>query len=149
MTCNLVILLSWSNLYQHCDFNSWLCVSKKGFENGNAIVYKAMGYDITSYDMIARYVIAEPVYEDAETLIVGERYSAQEIEKRKNDQKRLSAYRSLVFWAYPELRRGDRRPLPACTYLFVRAMFNSLDEDVWADYNHTVYAERVVGDNDI
>ena len=94
---------------------------RSGFENGNAIVYKAMGYDVTSYDMIARYVIAEPVYEDAETLIVGERYSAQEIEKRKNDQKRLSAYRSLVFWAYPELRRGDRRPLPACTYLFVRA----------------------------
>ena len=63
----------------------------------------------------------EPVYEDAETLIVGNRKSAQEIEKRKNDQKRHSAHRSLVFWAYPELRRGDRRPLPACTYLFVRA----------------------------
>ena len=66
-------------------------VSKRGFENGNAIVYKAMGYDITSYDMIARYVIAEPVYEDAETLIVVERYSALEVEKMNKYKKRLRA----------------------------------------------------------
>ena len=29
------------------------------------------------------------------------------------------------------------------------SMFNSLDEDMWADYNHTLHAEWVVGDNDI
>ena len=54
-----------------------------------------------------------------------------------------------MFWDYPELRRWDRPPLPAYIYLFVRDMFNSVDEDVWVDYNHTVYAEQVVSDNDI
>lgn len=56
-------------------------------------------------------------------------------------QRRLCAYRSLVFWTYPTgLRRGERRPLPACVYNMVRAAYpGTEDEDEYADMAHTEF----------
>jgi hypothetical protein len=91
-------------------------------------------------------IFAGPVYPDAESL-AGDQYTAEEINKLINDQRRLCAYRSLVFWAYPNLRRQERRPLPSCLYLLVRATFPGMDEEIWSDYNHSIYTERI-GDDD-
>ena len=55
-------------------------------------------------------------------------------------QRRLSAYRSLVFWSYPDIHRGCRRALPSCVYALVRALFPPTDdEEEFAEIDHTIY----------
>lgn len=90
-----------------------------------------------------------PTYPDAEALVVGEGLTEEMINQRKNEQKRLCAYRSLVFWAFPHIRRGERRPLPSCIYAMVRAMFPSIqNEEVYADWQHTAFTYEVAEQND-
>ena len=73
-------------------------------------------------------------------------YSAEDIHKLLMSQRRLSAYRSLVFWTYPDIRRGSRRALPSCIYGLVRAMYPPTDdEEEFATMEHTVY---ISGDED-
>ena len=84
-----------------------------------------------------------PVYPDAETLRVEDGYTEEELHKLRMAQKRMSAYRSIIFWSYPHIRRGERQPLPSCIYLYVRAMFQAEDDDeAWADHQHSVYASE-------
>lgn len=81
-----------------------------------------------------------PRYQDAEQLHPSAALTEEEIRKRVNAQKRLCAYRALIFWTYPDIRRRERRPLPSCIYAMVRAMFPSeQDEEIWADLQHTVF----------
>lgn len=94
-------------------------------------------------------LLTGPLYPDAETLQPGEQYTQDEIHKLIMAQKRLCAYRSLVFWAYPELRRGERRPLPSCVYLYIRARFQAEEDDeAWGDLQHSVFAFRAANDDD-
>ncbi|XP_067948807.1 uncharacterized protein [Watersipora subatra] len=70
-----------------------------------------------------------PQRPDAELLQVGPNLTQEQITRLINEQKRLCAYRSLIFWAYPSLKRGERKPLPACIYAYVRALFPSTDDE--------------------
>jgi len=84
---------------------------------------------------------------DTDTLVPNEHITEKEIRKLQNEQYRLSAYRSLVFWTYPKIRSGERRPLPACVYAMVRAMFPPTDDEEYADYNHTLFTYEVAEQN--
>lgn len=63
-----------------------------------------------------------------------------------NSKSRFCAYRFLVFWLYPDIKRGERRPLPACLYSFVQATFPPTDnEEEFADWQFSkfVYGEEL------
>ena len=62
-------------------------------------------------------------------------------------QRRLSAYRALIFWTYPDIKRAERKPLPSCVYGLVRAMFPPTDdEEVFADTDFTSYVPEAQDD---
>lgn len=85
--------------------------------------------------------IVVPRYPDAEQLVPTVNMPQSEINKRINAQRRMCSYRSLIFWTFPDIRRRERRPLPACVYGMVRAAFPAEeDEELWADLQHTLYA---------
>ena len=89
---------------------------------------------------IINVCFAEPKYPDAETLEPSDTYSEQDIHKMLMAQRRFSAYRSLVFWCYPDIHRGVRRALPSCVYALVRALYPPTDdEEEFAEMEHTVY----------
>lgn len=46
-----------------------------------------------------------------------------------SQRKRLCSYRNLAFWIWSDLRRKERRPLPACVVRKVREKFPPSDED--------------------
>ena len=47
----------------------------------------------------------------------------------------LCAYLELAFWLMPQIRRSERRPLPACLVSKIRALFPATDnEEEFADY---------------
>ena len=48
---------------------------------------------------------------------------------------RLCAYREIAFWIYTDLQRKERRPIPSCLVLKVRATFPPTDgEELFADW---------------
>ena len=56
----------------------------------------------------------------------------------------LCSYRELVFWIFTDLQRKERRPLPSCLVLKVRATFPPTeDEELFADW---VFKGFVYGD---
>ena len=58
----------------------------------------------------------EQRYPDAETLKPSCVWTENKIKRLKRRQQRLSGYRSLTFWAHPDITRLVRRPLASCTY---------------------------------
>lgn len=84
------------------------------------------------------------MYPDAELLQPNDQLDETEISRLKNRQKRLCAYRSLVFWAYPHIRKRERRPLPACLYDYIRTLFPPTEnEEAFADHQFTVFTANV------
>lgn len=79
--------------------------------------------------MISIAMISAPRYPDAYTLQPNERLSESDIEDLKKKQNRLAAYRALIFWTYPEIRKKERRPLPSCVYKMVRMKFSPSESD--------------------
>ena len=65
----------------------------------------------------------EQRYPDAETLKTSCVWTENKIKRLKRRQQRLSGYRSLTFWAHPDITRLVRRSLASCTYMMVRALF--------------------------
>ena len=62
-------------------------------------------------------------------------------------QRRLSAYRALIFWTYPDIKRAERKPLPSCVYSLARAMFLPTDdEEVFADTDFTSFVPEAQDD---
>ena len=62
-------------------------------------------------------------------------------------QRRLSAYRALLFWTYPDIKRAERKPLPSCVYGLVRAMCSpTADEEVFADMDFTSFVPEAQDD---
>jgi len=52
-----------------------------------------------------------------------------------NTKKRFCSYRFLVFWLFPDIKKGERRPLPACLYDWVQATFPPTeDEEEFAEW---------------
>ena len=87
--------------------------------------------------------VLAPQYPDAEEMLAGPNITQQEIDKRINAQRRLAAYRSVIFWTYPDIKRRQRKPLPSCVYGMIRATYPSHeDEEIWADLQHTVYLDE-------
>ena len=84
----------------------------------------------------------EPKHPDAESLVVGEGCTHEEKEKAVCAQRRLSAYRSLVFWTWNDIGK-HRRPLPSCVYAMVRAVFCPayVTDEEFADMDHTLFIE--------
>ena len=63
---------------------------------------------------------------------------------------KLCAYREIVFWIYTDIQRKERRPLPSCVVLKVRATFPPTDnEEEFADWQFTgfVYGDPNMPDN--
>jgi len=69
------------------------------------------------------------------------------IEELKNKQRRLAAYRSLIFWAYPTIRRKERKSLPSCVYMMVRASYMPSDDEEFAEHNFSVYVPEFTDDD--
>lgn len=87
-------------------------------------------------------IFAVPRYADAEGLISSQDLSDEDIKHKINAQRRMCAYRSVIFWTYPEIRRRQRKPIPSCVYLMIRSMYpNADDEELWADLEHTIYVD--------
>ena len=61
-------------------------------------------------------------------------------------QRRLSAYKALIFWTYPDIKRGERKPLPSCVYGLVRAMCSPTAVDVFADMDFTSFVPEAQDD---
>jgi len=62
-----------------------------------------------------------------------------------NSKRRFCSYRALVFWLFPNLRRRQRKPLPACLYDWVQASFPPTeDEEQFGDWEFSkfVYNEE-------
>lgn len=67
-------------------------------------------------------------------------FPKQPTEQDKQRKKRFCAYRSMVFWLYLELKKGQRRPLPACMYSAIQAMFPpTANEEDFADWRFSEY----------
>ena len=106
-------------------------------------------YPILLFTIFVTFYFAVTCYPDAYGLQPNADLSQAEINTRINAQRRLSAYRSLVFWTYPDIRTKDRRPLPSCTYAMVRAVYPSTeDEEIWADLQHTVFIAFITRESD-
>lgn len=86
-----------------------------------------------------------PRYPDAETMKAGAGYrdhTQADTNQRIDAQRRLAAYRSVIFWTFPEMRRKERKPLLSCVYSMIRAMYPGHEnEELWAELQHTVYVE--------
>jgi len=48
----------------------------------------------------------------------------------------------MIYWMYPELKRKQRKPLPACLYSLIQAKFPPVvNEELFADYRFSEYIE--------
>jgi hypothetical protein len=71
---------------------------------------------------------------------------ADEDEPSPNARNRLLSYRQMVFWCWPDISRGTRRPLPSCLVHHIRTTFPPTDdEERLADYEFINFA---FGDDD-
>lgn len=85
---------------------------------------------------------------DADTLQPSNRWPEERIKWLKHKQQRLAAYRSVTFWAHPDISRGVRRPLPSCVYMYIRALFPPTDnEEEFADFNFSIYIPEATNNN--
>ena len=90
--------------------------------------------------MLCTFGVSEPKVPVAESLIPNEQLTEEDVQKA---QRRLSAYRALIFWTYP----AERKPLPSCVYGLVRAMCSpTADEEVFADMNFTSFVPEAQDD---
>lgn len=84
--------------------------------------------------------IEVPKYPDADAPEVAANPGDDEHYKRVNAQHRMCAYRSLIFWTYPDIRKKERHPLPACIYRLIRDKFPiTQGEEPCDDLQYTVY----------
>lgn len=68
-------------------------------------------------------------------LLVEDIFPNPQTEEEVNKKNRFLAYRSVVGWIYPNLRKGERKPLPACVYAEIQARFPpTADEEDYADW---------------
>ena len=75
-----------------------------------------------------------PKFPDAKELVPGPTLTAAQIYSKVCSQRRMCAYRALVFWCFREIRKGERRPLPSCIYALVRASYPGTEnEEEFAD----------------
>jgi hypothetical protein len=62
----------------------------------------------------------------------------EKVRKTEMAQKRPSAYRSLVFWTWPDIGK-HRRALPCCVYAMISATFMPTSDEEFADMDHTEF----------
>lgn len=78
---------------------------------------------------------------DAYTLTTYAAWSEERIEKTKNAQMSFAVYRSMIFWAFQNIRRNQTRPLPSCVYVMIRTQYPPTqdNEEAFADTKFSHY----------
>ena len=57
-------------------------------------------------------------------------------------KERFCAYRNIVFYLYPGLKRREPHPLPACVYSYIQAQFPPTDnEEDFADWRFSNFIQ--------
>ena len=55
-------------------------------------------------------------------------------------KRRFMGYRLLAFWLHPDMKRKQRKPLPACLYNFVHCKYPPTDnEEDFADWRFSEF----------
>ena len=68
----------------------------------------------------------------------------------QNAKKRFCFYRAIVMWLYPGLRRKERKPLPACLYSYIQALFPPTDdEEQFAEWQFSKFAYNIDIESDV
>lgn len=66
-----------------------------------------------------------------------------------NAKNRFCSYRALVMWLYPQVKKKERLPLPACLYSYIQAAFPPTDdEETFADWQFSKFVYRSDSDDD-
>lgn len=97
---------------------------------------------------IMEFTILAQRYPDADTLVPSARWSEAAIAVLRNKQMRLAAYRMLIFHTYPDIQRKERRALPSCIYLMIRALYMPTgDDEEFADHDFSIYIPESENDD--
>ena len=84
-------------------------------------------------DVMKHFFCVMPASDFVTLLIVDDLFAGAEPTDRSRE--RLCAYRNLVFWCWPHIKKKERKPLPSCLVGLVRAMFPPTpDEEEFADW---------------
>ena len=95
---------------------------------------------------LCTFGVSEPKVPDPESLVPNEQLTEEDVQKAQMAQRRLSAYRALIFWTYPDIKRADHRPLPSCVHGLVRDMFPPTADEVIADIDLTSFIPKAQDD---
>ena len=112
-------------------------------------VFNGIQYEMSELSFIISlpifFFIIPERYPDAETLVPSNVWSEDQINRLKRRQQRLAAYRSIIFWTFPEIRKKERRPLPSCIYMMVRACYFDTDSDEeFANHDFSIYIPETI-----
>ena len=59
-------------------------------------------------------------------------------------KKRFRSYLSMAYWLYPELKKGQRKPLPACIYAYIQKRFPPTEnDDDFNDWRFSDYSSQI------
>ena len=71
-----------------------------------------------------------------------DRFPTNATHEQKMSKLRFCSYRMIIGWLYPDLKRGQHRPLPACMYSEIQQRFPPTDdEELFADWRFSLYSE--------
>ena len=63
---------------------------------------------------ISTICVSESKIWDAESLIPNKELNVKNVHKAQKAQRRVSAYRALIFWTYQDIKRAEHKLLPSC-----------------------------------
>lgn len=73
-------------------------------------------------------------------LLAEEIFTQNPTEADQQKKKRFCAYRNLIFWFYPGIKRRERKPLSACLYAYIQARFPpTQNEEDFADHEFSKF----------
>ena len=72
---------------------------------------------------LCTFGVSESKVPDAESLVPHEQLTEEDVQKAQMAQRRLSAYKALIFWTNPDIKLAERKLLPSCVYGLGPAMF--------------------------
>ena len=89
--------------------------------------------------------VAAQRYPDAITLVPNQRWPEDQINKLLKEQQRLAANQSMIYWSISEIRKGQRRSLPSCVYMNIRAAFtpDAMTDEEFTDYDYSIYVPEL------
>ena len=71
-----------------------------------------------------------------------DRFPANATHEQKMSKLRFCSTGMIIGWLYPDLKRGQHRPLPACMYSEIQQRFPPTDdEELFAGWRFSLYSE--------